>query len=336
MHPSVVELLVQLAERELIGGRTEESVASVRAAVRYCGVLHADVPLLGEQFEKHELHRELHGRLLAWAEHPANSPETIGAALRAVEVEELRWWITDPLALVREYESTNEELDRRLVEAGWRGAMAWPAVCRERRKAACAASNLYRFLRATPPSQRSFAAFPPPLSSPDDDDPAWALRDRRHVQFAMGGIIPPGVPWGLSERAVNLLWDRETRIRCTCAAMAAIAYRRARGNLPRTLADVVPQFASFRLLTDPWTGEPLRIEPDGLSEKLTKEGDVELLPSKTPFVWSAGPDGISITPQRDGAYHLTAAKHFCGRPVQALRYVFPLRPTDLITRTIGQ
>lgn len=337
VHESTVlatpALLLQLAEQDLLVHDEVSSERAARAAVRYAGVMFADAPLLTSITVKSLLHRNLHDQLIAWAEHPDNSPETIALLLGNIESAEMRWWITDFVSLQAPAKESKTEMDRRMAQAGWYGVLAWPEVVRQRRQMATGIANLHRFQWFTPITQRNFGAFPPapvyrdnlllPLSAYDR---AWNYRDPQNNQYGMGGTIPPHVPWGLSNEAVTQLWDRETRLRCTCAALAAIAYRRTHGELPRSLADAAAEFATPSLLVDPWTGELLRVEPRGMAHDLIDFGThVKLADAETPFVWSRGPDLAMFTQfERDRPQQLHGTHFFSGMRTRAARYVFPL------------
>lgn len=337
-HILAMALLFLLADRDLAKGNSADSIQSVRAAVRYVGALYADAPLLSPEAAQRQLHRELQDRLLAWAEHPANSSATIALLLTEIHNSELRWWMTDQLALLADYDELVSWQERALKDVGWRGVLAWPVIHRSRRMRATAVSNRMRFRYHTPITQRNFAAFPPAMPIRDnaflplsESDAAWAYRDSSVVIRGGSDFVPSDIPWGLDAEAVTRLWDRETRIRCTCAALAAIAYRREHGRLPRTLYDVLPKYASISLLSDPWTGNLLRIEPDGLPGPLV-DGQTQgrLLDAATPFVWSVGPDLAALNPSRNGGvFSFSSSLKIGGYRAQPVRYFTVIPPEEM-------
>jgi hypothetical protein len=187
-------------------------------------------------------------------------------------------------------------------------------------------------LQTTPAAQRNFAAFPPAEAPRESQilplapaDAAWNYRlSQQH--YALHGVIPPRVPWGLSDASITRLWDRETRIRCTCAALAAIAYRRTHGAFPSTLADVSPEFCTPELVTDPWTGNLLQIRPQGLPADLRDQASSSLaVPARTPFVWSSGPDLTTLLRMGEGEKWLIyVSQTFGGIYIRPTRYLFTL------------
>ncbi len=288
---SIPELLLILAEREQQAGRLDDALRSLRAIVRLEGVNQTT-----ESYQHHNDWPTVGQAMMRWTDFPETTPDMIRQALHEFEHHELRWYVTSPITLDREYRNTYAnlgDLRQRAGELGWYGVVTWPAALRERRLAECRFSNQLRFLQTSGFANRRFGAFTPGTFA-GDHDAAWAYREISEGSQLRTGNYPYGVPVGLSARFVNQLWARETIVRGTFAVMAVRAYEKVHGRLPGSLRDVIPKFASESLLTDPWSGEAFRFEPEGVDGELMDNGMVQKLAARTPFVWSVGPDRVAL------------------------------------------
>lgn len=289
----VIHALMTLADQEFTARHAHDSARSVRAAIRITGLWSGNRD--ANDYLGPLAHAALHERLLQWAQRVAPDPDFVSVwdsdilrrrevleksevppfllkeTLETVEISDLGFWVSDGSFWIQEY---HNDLKWYAAKAGWNRYLLLAETIRNQRLAACKLSNRLMYLGSYPPSQRGFGPILP-VEDLRAHVPEWEYRER--------GISSnqPDRPLGLEPETIAAMWDAETRIRCTFACMAVTAYRHSYRRLPSSLAEAAHHAAPRSLLQDPWGPGLLQWEPS-LGWK------------NAPFVWSVGPEHLSL------------------------------------------
>jgi hypothetical protein len=270
-----------------------ESVTWLQAAVRLGGLQYRNRPFLMQRNQSDHVF----AAMLAWADHPQQTEETLRRGL-AVCSHEVRHWQVTPTDVLAEL-AWEEEQSRHDPRDEW----SWE-VARQERLRRVEAMNRLTYLNYVQIGMIPAGFGPQPLRFGNlESQAAWEYSPIEQ-RWRYGD--PRWMPvWGLERQTVMLLHDAETRYRATVATMAIVGFRRLHGRLPMSLTEVAPLFGpvatSLDVLRDPWSRGWFRYEPNGFP---MPADSAETLFTK-PLLWSVGPHHISIQPTTQGLRAVT-------------------------------
>jgi len=325
-------MLAGVAQLRLGEGQPEESLHYLQATARVTGMLrrftfppdaHVDNTKVGQTLAE----------MIAWAQHPAQTEETLRRGLQLC-AGELRYWQpqVEELYLLREWElnqtkdvywSWERQRARKLVDVAYSNRWLYLTSCQQQR------------LRPGQAAQ-SGHSLPWWLGRPASDPVvrAWQFmlpEERYHLDSRLR------VAYGLGDyRSLNL-HEGENQYRATLARMAVVGHRRLHGELPSSLFEVEQYFSgSAQAIYDVWSGSHFGYAPTGFPLKEPEFKPAS--PFRQPLLWTVEAPHYSLEVRDNAIVRWTDALGFSGSAMirsgdegYQVTWIFPIPPEDKST-----